>query len=149
MALPFCSPTVMVFSVSGLILSAILMVGFKMVCGSSTESGMAPYMRIGKSFTVWACGCRSVMLAKTFGAISFSALNLNWVCPALVSTQKVLSTRLPFSIEINALPSFPVGMVSVISSPTVNFSLLAVKESIEASVGLLPCSRCAQPGQSI
>jgi hypothetical protein len=34
---------------------------------STTSMGTIPYIRIGKSFLVEACGCKSVILKYTFG----------------------------------------------------------------------------------
>jgi hypothetical protein len=41
-----------------------------MVFLSTTSMGTIPYILIGKSFLVEACGCNNVILKYTFGAIA-------------------------------------------------------------------------------
>src|SRR5690606_37355815 len=107
------------------------------------------YILMGRSFAVWEWGCSNVTFTNMLGAMSFSTLKEYFVCPCRVSIHHVFNTLLPFSMLTNARPPLLLGMVKVTSSPTLNFSLLAVKESIDASVGLFCSSLCAHPGQSM
>src|ERR1700761_2314944 len=84
-----------------------------------------------------------------FGDMDASALNFTTVCPCCVSCQKDLITLLPLSRLTSTLPAALVGMLNTTSSPTLNFSLLAVKDNIDAALcSSLPALVC-QPGSSM
>ena len=120
-----------------------------MVFLSSTKMGMEPYIRIGRSLMVCAWGCNKLTVAYTLGAIAASALNFTTVCPRAVSCQKDLITLVPLSRLTNTLPPLLPGMFNVTSSPTLYFSLLLLKLSMEAAVwSSLPPLLC-QPGSSM
>ena len=148
MSFPFSSLTAIVFCCSGLMTSAIFMTGFSSVFLSSIITGMTPYMRMGKSLMVCACGCNRLTFTYTLGAIPLSALKLNFVCPGFVSVQYVFNTLLPLSMLIKALPPLLVGMVNWTSSPTLYACLSAVNDSMEAAVGSSLLSWFCQYGSS-
>src|SRR5258706_2937922 len=134
---------------SGLIELGMEMTGFKMVFLSSTKIGITPYILIGRSLIVWACGCSKLTFTYTLGDISFSALNLTIVCPCCVSTQNDLSTLLPDSMLINPLPPLLLGIVILTSSSTLYFSLFDVNDNIDAAVGSSVFFLLCQPGSSM
>ena len=134
---------------SGRMLLAILMSGFKMVFLSSTKIGMDPYILMGRSLMVWACGCNKLTVAYTLGAMEASALNFTNVCPGVVSCQKDRITLVPLSKLTNILPPLLPGIFNTTSSPTLYFSLLLLNDNMEAAVcSSLPSLLC-HPGLSM
>src|ERR1700741_5404028 len=98
MLLPLASLTVTDERCSGRNTSGIVITGFSTVLLSSTKTGITPYIRIGRSLTVCACGCKRVTQAYTLGDISLVAGNFTTVCPCWVSTQKDCNIFVPDSI---------------------------------------------------
>ena len=132
--LPFFSLTFTVNSSSGFNTSGIEICGSKRVVGSSTNMGITPYKRNGKSFATDACGCNNEMFTNTLGVISLVIGISTFVSPFCVFCQTVFSTSVPFSILTKALPSVPEGNVIIAVSPTLYLSLSAEKTNIfEAS----------------
>ena len=118
MGLPFSSLTVTWKSVSGLSVAGMSICGRKMVCGSSTNTGITPYMRMGKSFVVWAWGCSRLMCRYTFGAISGVILNEYLASfPLSISIHSRCSMPEPFSMLTSARPPAAAGIMAVAVSP--------------------------------
>src|SRR4051812_2130496 len=106
---PWASVTEMLADSSGRSTFGILITGCRCVPGFSTRMGITPYILIGKSFTVCACGCISVMCTYTFGVISGVTENRNCVSPSLPSDQKLLIVLVPDSTLMSARLFFPEG----------------------------------------
>ena len=107
-------------------------IGSRIVFLSTTSIGKIPYIRIGASFTVDACGFNNVMLMYTFGAISAVTGISTLVSPFWVSAQSVFTTLVPFSKESKArLPKLE-GKETIAFSPTAYFSLSEVNTSMFA-----------------
>ena len=77
-----------------------------------------PYILIGESFFVDACGCNKVILKYTFGAIAAVIGIPTLVSPFWVFAQMVSTTFAPFSIEIKARPPSLDGNDICAFSPT-------------------------------
>ena len=118
MALLFFSETNTSNSCSGFSTLGILISGSNLVFGSSTNNGITPNKRNGKSLAVDACGCNNEILINTFGAICLVIGMSTVVSPFLVFTHLVCKTSDPFSILTNARPSVPDGNVIFAVSPT-------------------------------
>src|ERR1700744_1244852 len=127
----------------------MLITGLSTVFLSSTKTGITPYILIGRSLSICACGCSRLTFTYMLGDIFLSAVNFTTVCPCCVSTQNVLSILVPDSMLMRPLPPLLLGMVSVTSSPALYFCLSAVKDNMEAAVGSSAFSLLCQPGESM
>ena len=78
-----------------------------------------------------------------------SALNFTTVWPCEVCCQNDFITLLPFSILTKTLPPLLLGIVNATSSPVLYFSLLDVKDNMDAAVWSSPPPRLCQPGSSM
>ena len=116
--LPCFSETFTFTVCSGRSTSGMVSCGSRTVFLSTTSIGTMPYILIGESFLVEACGCRSEILMYTFGAISPVIGSSTVVSPFLVCAQSVFTTFVPFSIEIKALPPSLDGKNILALSPT-------------------------------
>ena len=118
MALPDFSLTFTLNVCSGFRTSGITILGSKIVFLSITSTGIIPYILIGESFLVDACGCNKVMLKYTLGAIAAVIGTSTLVSPFLVFAHNVCTTFAPFSIDINARPPSLEGKDICAFSPT-------------------------------